>query len=308
MKTLYFIVAATILVEIASSTNTTGDTSNEYNCCAGIDVDDSSQVCNATQPCGIDNNQCSKVSLQFDDQEVVFRECVRSEDCSNATESYERLVSLLPFVQNISLSNSSQINYLEIKCCNAEKCNGVTFVNETASSVYNATINLTNNTSINAINNTTNNETNNATNNAINNATNNETNNATNNETVTNESSAELSCCSGTVVGDSTTPSSCDATALCSRNDDKCGTVQVQFGDQTAVFRGCLPSESCRNATEAYESAEEYFLTGGLNASQARPEDVVCCDTANCNGAGITKGKSFNVCFVVFMVLSYFLF
>merc|ERR1719457_296868 len=283
MRTLYLIVAAAVLVEIASSTN------NTISCCAGNDVDDSSYNCDMTQSCGRDDFQCGIANLQFDDQKLNSRGCFLSEICSNGTKAYEVLLPLLPNIRNDSgINNNSLLSSLEIICCDAENCNGVSLVNKTTSIVFNVTDNVTNN----------------ATNNVTNNATSNETNNETNNETTANDNSAELSCCSGTVVGDSTTPSSCDATALCSRNDDKCGTVQVQFGDQTAVFRGCLPSESCRNATEAYESAEEYFLTGGLNASQARPEDVVCCDTANCNGAGITKGKSFNVCFVVFMVLS----
>ena len=125
-------------------------------------------------------------------------------------------------------------------------------------------------------------------------------------EDVTRFTSA-YSCCVGASVDE--TSYDCMKSKPCTRKDEKCGKLEVYFGNTRVVARSCISSKQCENADDAYEGAKKSISRlPGINGSQPTSKDIICCESDKCNATGLLKGVRFNVYCIIALVLAYFCF
>ena len=134
MKLLFFITLFAITFFAESTNNQT----YPFYCCLGVTVDESSNSCDDTRPCGLQGFQCSRLKIQFADHKVVHRTCIHPKDCNNATEVYKIYKGYILFNSGV---NNSQPLSTEIECCDKEKCNDDRTANDNVTGDDNATAN-----------------------------------------------------------------------------------------------------------------------------------------------------------------------
>ena len=113
IKALFFMIVTAIFTESADSKKT------PFYCCSGVTVDDSLYTCKTTIICGVDDNECIRLKVLYEDHKVVVRGCNFSKAC-NATEQYETYKYFI--MREPAVYNSKRLS-MEVECCDKEKCN-----------------------------------------------------------------------------------------------------------------------------------------------------------------------------------------